>query len=94
MTREDAIAALKARCNYCESFPTCVNDKPECFQAAEMAIKSLEAWEADPELTDPIKSIRRYYEIAKNNDWIKHKVAWSLYQAWKDEDKKSKIKEE
>lgn len=50
--------------------------------------------EPDPRLSAPIKSIRRYYEIAKNNDWIKHKVAWSLYQAWKDEDKKSKIKEE
>lgn len=44
MTREEAIASLKALCHTCEFFPTCVNDKPECFRAIEMAIKSLEAW--------------------------------------------------
>ena len=45
MTREEAINALKARCHYCEHFPKCVNDKTECFKSAEMAIKSLEAWD-------------------------------------------------
>ena len=93
MTREEAIAALKARCHYCEHFPTCVNDKPECFEAIDKAIRSIEALvdlEKPGDMEALIKSIRLYYEIAKNNDWIKHKVAWSLYQAWKDEDKKSK----
>lgn len=45
MTREEAIASLKALCHTCKFFPTCVNDKPECFRAIEMAIKSLEAWD-------------------------------------------------
>ena len=45
MTIDEAKASLKALCHTCKHFPTCVNDKPECFQAIEMAIKSLEAWE-------------------------------------------------
>ena len=44
MTREEATAAIKARCHYCECFPKCVHDRPECFKASEMAIRSLEAW--------------------------------------------------
>ena len=44
MTIDEAKASLKALCHTCKHFPTCVNDKPECFQAIEMAIKSLEAW--------------------------------------------------
>lgn len=94
MTRKEAIAALKARCHYCDHFPTCVHDRPECFQAVEMAIERLGFRDADPELTASIKNIQLYYQIAKNNDWIKHKIAWSLYQAWKDEDKKAKAKED
>lgn len=43
MTREEAISAIKARCSFCEFFPICVNDKPECFSAAEMAIEALKA---------------------------------------------------
>ena len=43
MTRQEAIAALKARCSFCKYFPTCVHLKPECFKATEMAIRSLEA---------------------------------------------------
>lgn len=31
-----------------------------------------------------------YYSIAKNNDWINDKVAWALYQTWKDADRDSK----
>lgn len=46
MTREEVIAAIKAKCHYCECFPKCVHDRPECFKASEMAIKSLEAWDA------------------------------------------------
>lgn len=42
MTIDEAKASLKALCHTCKHFPTCVNDKPECFQAIEMAIKSLE----------------------------------------------------
>ena len=45
MTIDEAKASLKALCHTCKHFPTCVNDKPECFRAIEMAIKSLEAWE-------------------------------------------------
>jgi len=45
MTIDEAKASLKALCHTCKHFPTCVNDKPECFQAIDMAIKSLEAWE-------------------------------------------------
>ena len=41
MTNKEAIASLKALCHTCESFPKCVNDKPECFQAIEMAINAL-----------------------------------------------------
>ena len=45
MTNEEAIASVKALCHTCKFFPICVNDKPECFRAIEMAIKSLEALE-------------------------------------------------
>ena len=46
MTREEAIAAIKAKCHYCKCFSECVHDRPECFSASEMAIRSLEAWDA------------------------------------------------
>lgn len=36
--------------------------------------------------------LRKYYEIAKNNNWISDKVSWALYQTWKDSDKKTKRK--
>lgn len=45
MTNKEAIASMKTLCHTCKLFPICVNDKPECFHAIEMAIKSLEAWE-------------------------------------------------
>ena len=44
MSVEEATAAIKAKCHYCECFPQCVHDRPECFRASEMAIRSLEAW--------------------------------------------------
>ena len=31
-----------------------------------------------------VKKLMQYYEIAKNNDWIRDKVAWALYQTWKE----------
>lgn len=43
MTIDEAKVSLKALCHTCKFFPTCVNDKPECFRAIEMAIKSLES---------------------------------------------------
>lgn len=43
MTAKEAIASLKTLCHTCEMFPKCVNDKPECFQAIELAISALEA---------------------------------------------------
>lgn len=39
-------------------------------------------------LETAIKLLQKYYEIAKNNDWIRDKVAWALYQTWKDADRK------
>ena len=42
MENREAIASLKTLCNTCTMFPKCVNDKPECFQAIEMAISALE----------------------------------------------------
>jgi len=42
MTNREAIASLKTLCNTCTMFPKCVNNKPECFQAIEMAISALE----------------------------------------------------
>ena len=55
MTIDEAKASLKALCHTCKHFPTCVNDKPECFQAIEMAIKSHEAGE---KVKEEIKVIR------------------------------------
>ena len=42
MENREAIASLKTLCNTCTMYPKCVNDKPECFQAIEMAISALE----------------------------------------------------
>ena len=42
MKTSEAIASLKTLCNTCTMFPKCVNNKPECFQAIEMAISALE----------------------------------------------------
>ena len=47
MENREAIASLKTLCNTCTMYPKCVNDKPECFQAIEMAISALEKQEAD-----------------------------------------------
>ena len=41
MTNKEAIAVIKTLCHTCEFFPKCVNDKPECFKALEMAIDAL-----------------------------------------------------
>ena len=54
MKTSEAIASLKTLCNTCTMFPKCVNNKPECFQAIEMAISALEKQEAD-----------RWHSIAK-----------------------------
>ena len=45
MENREAIASLKTLCNTCTMFPKCVNNKPECFQAIEMAISALEKQE-------------------------------------------------
>ena len=45
MENREAIASLKTLCNTCTMYPKCVNDKPECFQAIEMAISALEKQE-------------------------------------------------
>ena len=45
MTVKEAIASLKTLCHTCELFPKCVNNKPECYQAIELAISALEAQE-------------------------------------------------
>ena len=42
MENREAIASLKTLCNTCTMYPKCVNVKPECFQAIEMAISALE----------------------------------------------------
>ena len=46
MTNQEAIASLKTLCHTCELFPKCVNDKPECYQAIELAISALEVQES------------------------------------------------
>ena len=46
MKIDEVIANLKALCHTCKHFPTCVNDKTECFRSIDTAIKSLEAWES------------------------------------------------
>ena len=51
MTNQEAIASLKTLCHTCELFPKCVNDKPECCQAIELAIPALEAQEAKTQLS-------------------------------------------
>lgn len=43
MTKEEAVASIKTLCNTCELFPKCVNEKPECFKAIELAISALQA---------------------------------------------------
>ena len=47
MENREAIASLKTLCNTCTMFPKCVNNKPECFQAIEMAISALKKQEVD-----------------------------------------------
>ena len=47
MENREAIASLKTLCNTCTMYPKCVNDKPECFQAIEMAISALEKQSVD-----------------------------------------------
>ena len=47
MENREAIASLKTLCNTCTMYPKCVNDKPECFRAIEMAISALEKQTAD-----------------------------------------------
>ena len=42
MTVREAVASLKTLCHTCELFPKCVNNKPECYQAIELAISALE----------------------------------------------------
>lgn len=33
-----------------------------------------------------IRLLKKYYEQAIHNDYIKNKVAWALYQTWKEAD--------
>ena len=35
-------------------------------------------------LATAIKMLKRNYELAKKNDYIRDKVAWSLYLTWKE----------
>ena len=46
MDNQEAIASLKTLCHTCDLFPKCVNEKPECFEAIELAISALQAQEA------------------------------------------------
>ena len=57
MENREAIASLKTLCNTCTMFPKCVNNKPECFQAIEMAISALEKQEQD-----------RWHSVAKEGN--------------------------
>ena len=43
MNNQEAIALLKTLCHTCDLFPECVHEKPECFQAIELAISVLQA---------------------------------------------------
>ena len=31
-----------------------------------------------------IKFLKKYYEEAKRHEWVQDKVAWALYQTWKE----------
>lgn len=37
-------------------------------------------------LQTAIKRLKENYELAKNNDYIKDKVAWALYRTWREAD--------
>ena len=68
MTAKEAIASLKTLCHTCELFPKCVNDKPECYQAIELAISALQA----QELKQEVKKSRCtccHYENRHWYDW-------------------------
>lgn len=43
MDNHEAIASLKTLCHTCKLFPRCAYEKPECFQAIEMAISAFQA---------------------------------------------------
>lgn len=42
MDNHEAIVSLKTLCHTCDLFPKCVHEKPECFQAIELAVSALE----------------------------------------------------
>lgn len=49
-----------------------------------------------PTLEAAIEDIRTHYQIAKDNKWIDHPLAWAIYRVWKKVDQdgiKSKQKE-
>lgn len=56
MENREAIASLKTLCNTCTMFPKCVNNKPECFQAIEMAISALEFKERYDQFWEEVKT--------------------------------------
>lgn len=56
MDNREAIASLKTLCNTCKCFPTCVNSKPECFKAIEMAISALEFKERYDQFWEEVKA--------------------------------------
>ena len=47
MDNHEAIASLKTLCHTCKLFPRCAYEKPECFQAIEMAISALQAQDSE-----------------------------------------------
>ncbi len=51
MNNQEAIASLKTLCHTCDLFPKCGHEKPECFQAIELAISALQAQEAKTQLS-------------------------------------------
>lgn len=64
-----------------------LNFCPECGRAIKHRYKN-------PEETKAVMSFYAYYEIAKGNSWIEDKVAWALYQAWKDAEKERQKRKE
>ena len=56
MENREAIATLKTICNTCTMYPKCVNNKPECFQAIEMAISALEFRERYDNFWEEVKA--------------------------------------
>ena len=75
MTIDEAKDSLKALCHTCKHFPTCVNDKPECFHAIDMAIKSLEAW---GKVENEIMDLRDNDLFEYVSNYALHQTVWEI----------------